>query len=247
MDYEDSRADIPDNPEKEPIYASPLMAERRERLLHETRKLLKERGLKGFSIRELCRRAEVAQRTLYNIFYSKDRLIGLAISESYEAVRQQLFYSTDPDTITGLVHRTIALNRGNLGARHYAEAIVTIYFDPSTQADLWDMLQQMSVVHVSRWLQRMRDQQMLEPWADIDAVAACMADMQYGVIRNWVAERLADEDYIYRVVEATLLSVMGVVRGESRQQAASYLQAMQQTGRAPDFPKAIIKASRQQN
>ena len=55
--------------------SSPAMFDRRRRILCAVRDLIRERGLDGFNIRELCRRAEVAQRTVYNAFGSKENTI----------------------------------------------------------------------------------------------------------------------------------------------------------------------------
>ena len=234
---------IPANPEKLPVYASTMMANRRQRLRKETRKLINERGLSGFSVREVCRRAEVAPRTLYNAFQNKNRLIGLAIRESYEKIQSQLAYSTDANTVTGIIHRTISLNRGNLSARNYVEALVHIYFDPETPEDLWDMLQSMSVRRVARWLGSQQNKGLVEPWAIPQSVAARMADAQWGTIRSWVAGRLTDEEYIYQVVEATLLSLVAVLQGPPRAEAVAFLETMHLTGQVPDFPNATVRIS----
>src|SRR3954453_14424586 len=66
-----------------PIYDSVLMHERRQRILAETRRVIEEHGIENLSMRELCKRANVAQRTLYNAFGSKDLIVGLAIRDTY--------------------------------------------------------------------------------------------------------------------------------------------------------------------
>ncbi|WP_279380280.1 TetR/AcrR family transcriptional regulator [Sphingosinicella soli] len=47
-------------------YSSPLMQERRRRIMAEARALLAEGGEAGFNMRELSRRAGVSSRTLYH-------------------------------------------------------------------------------------------------------------------------------------------------------------------------------------
>ena len=51
-------------PEKVLVYSSPAIHARRRRILEETRKLIAERGLIGFSMDEICKRADVSKRTL---------------------------------------------------------------------------------------------------------------------------------------------------------------------------------------
>lgn len=124
-------------------YDSVTMAERRQRILYEVRKLVNEEGLEGFSMREISKRANVAPKTLYNAFGDRDRLIGCAIREVYDAVRQNVQFRTSDRTLEGLLDRAIVLNRGNLKARNYAQAVATIYFSPSTNPYLRSLLQEM--------------------------------------------------------------------------------------------------------
>ena len=102
------------HPERQLVYSSPLIQERRKRILHEARKMIAERGIERFSIRELCRRADVAQRTLYNAFHSKDRVIALAIREAYEDVNNALRNSTSAETLDGIIDRLVAVSRRNM-------------------------------------------------------------------------------------------------------------------------------------
>ena len=67
-------AELSAHPDKQLVYSSPSIHERRRRILREARRLLAESGLEKFSIRTLCKRADVAQRTLYNAFHNRDRI-----------------------------------------------------------------------------------------------------------------------------------------------------------------------------
>lgn len=232
---------IPAHPERSQVYSSQQISKRRSRILRETRKLINECGLKGFSIRKLCRRAEVAPRTIYNHFHNKDRLIGLAIREAYDEVLARPAYSNRLGSVHGAVQRAIRLNRGNLGAKHYAEAVVTIYFDPGTPADLWNMLHNMSIAGTASWLNQLQAEGKLESWANADSAATHMVSMQYSVIRNWVAGQIDDEEYIYRIVEASLMTIVSVTLGEVRKDACALLEEMNVTGKIPEFPDTTIQ------
>src|SRR3546814_2008943 len=87
------------------------MAERRQRILYEVRKLVNEEGLEGFSMREISKRANVAPKTLYNALGDCDRLIGCAIGEVYDAGRQNVPFRTSDRTLEGLLDCSIVLNR----------------------------------------------------------------------------------------------------------------------------------------
>src|SRR3546814_17808545 len=98
------------------------MAERRQRILYEVRKLVNEAGLEGFSMREISKRANVAPKTLYNAFGDRDRLIACAIREVYDAVRPTVQFRTSDRTLEGSLDRALVLTRGNLRARNSAQA-----------------------------------------------------------------------------------------------------------------------------
>src|SRR3546814_10613284 len=76
-------------------YSSPVMQERRRRILAEARALLAEAGEPGFNIRELSRRAGVSSRTLYHAFGGRDGILGHAIAEHIEALREE--WAANPD------------------------------------------------------------------------------------------------------------------------------------------------------
>src|SRR3546814_12341305 len=107
-------------------------------------------------MREISKRANVAPKTLYNAVGDRDRLIGFAIREVYDAVRQNVQFRTSDRTLEGLLDRAIVLNRGNLKARNYAQAVATIYFSPSTNPYLRSLLQEMAVGNTREWLEDVR-------------------------------------------------------------------------------------------
>ena len=134
---------LPAHPDRTTVYSSPSMVERRNRILREARKMIAEGGIENFSIRALCRRADVAQRTLYNAFHDKDRIIALAIRQAYDEVNQFIRYRTSADTLEGIVDRLISVNQRNLRAPHYTRAVTSIYFALNTSTDIWNALREM--------------------------------------------------------------------------------------------------------
>src|SRR3546814_8084646 len=110
-------------------------------------------------MREISKRANVAPKTLYNAFGDRDRLIGCAIREVYDAVRQTAQFRTSDRTLEGLLDRAIVLNRGNLNARNYAQAVATIYFSPSTNPYLRSLLQAMAVDNPREWFKDLSDKE----------------------------------------------------------------------------------------
>src|SRR5438094_204527 len=69
---------------KPQTYSSPAIRARRRRILEETRRMIAEDGLLNFNMNELCKRAGVAKRTLYNAFQTREQLIAIAIAEYFQ-------------------------------------------------------------------------------------------------------------------------------------------------------------------
>ena len=197
-------------------------------------------GLDGFSVRTLCKNADVAQRTLYNAFQNKDRLIALAIRETYEEVNRHIRYRTEVDSLEGIVDRAIALNSRNLKARNYTKAVASLYFSPSIGADVWSALRQMAFLDLRQWLDRLLRDGLLQPWVVLEEAAGDIANLQYAVINDWAVGRLPDEDYVRRLVCALLSYATAITRGEERDKAVAMITAIVATGALPDFPRPVF-------
>lgn len=231
------------HPEKQLVYSSPLIHERRLRILREARKLLAEKGIEGFSIRVLCKRADVAQRTLYNAFHNRDRLITLAIRETYEDVNRIIKYRTSAETLEGILDRLISVNSRNLRARNYTKAVAAIYFSPNASRDVWDSMRQMVNLNLRQWLDRMDREKRLESWVNVDELADEIANLEYAMINDWALGRIEDDDYVRRLITAVLTHVVGALVGEDRAMAQKFLTEIHATGQLPNFPRPLVSAA----
>lgn len=228
--------DLPSHPTRSSSYSSPTILARRSRILHETRKLIAEKGLEGFNVRELCRRADIAQRTLYNAFNSKERLIAIAIREAYDAANANIRFRTSADTLEGIVDRLISINTRNRGARLYARAIATLFFSPNVDEDIWRALQHMVFRNIKLWLARVAEDGELLPFLRQEELAIHVANTEYSIINDWAQGRISDEDYLPQIVRAVLCIAMGATRGKPHEQARKYLEDLDRTGKLPKFP-----------
>jgi len=227
------------------VYSSPLIHERRRRILKETRKLIAEKGLANFSVRELCNQADIAQRTLYNHFSSKERVAALAIKEAFDEIRYHVHFKTSATTIEGMIDRAIAINSRNLRAKNYALAVTTIYFSPTSTDDVWEVLQKMGTNGITVLLESLAEQGEIEDWADIEEVALTFSNTTFAIINEWCLGRLTDEDYLRRIVDAVLLTLAGVCKGTALDTVRRYLREIKQTGTLPSFPMPTWRFNQQ--
>jgi AcrR family transcriptional regulator len=227
-----TKTSIDFNPSRPAIYSSEVIQERRKRILRETRMLIAEDGIERFSIRRLCLRAEVAQRTLYNAFGNKDRMIALAIQEAFVRVYHDTRFNTPADTLDGMLNRLIHVQQRNFFARNYTKAVVSIYFSPNTHRDIWVALQEMSFLSLREWFARLIAEGEFQPWVVPDEAAADIANIEYSIINDWAHGHISDDDYIRRLVVSVLSYTLGATRGRAHKDAQSHLQNIHETGLA---------------
>jgi AcrR family transcriptional regulator len=230
------------NPDKALLYASPTIIARRKRLLREARRLIAMDGYENFSVRRLCQQADVAPRTLYNAFNNKDRVIALAIREAFDEFNNGVQYKTDPNTLSGVLDRTLAVNQRNFRVRNYARAICTIYFAPGTSRDVWKTLQDMSLAGTLQWMSILKSTGQVQPWVNVDHFADTMANLQYATINDWCLGRLSDEQYLPRIAEGMLLLIVGAMKDQAREESEKFLCDLNDSGEIPRFPPAIWRA-----
>jgi AcrR family transcriptional regulator len=225
------------HPSKPLIYSSPSIQQRRDRILKAARQLIAEHGVEGFGVRELCRSAKVAQRTLYNAFQNKDRIVALAIREAYEEVNRRTRYKTSADTLSGILDRLISVNKRNFRARNYTRAVAAIYFSPGSSDDVVRALQEMAFLNLRRWLKRVEEDGELAPWIVREELEVHLVNAEYATINDWARDRIPDRDYLRRLVESVLLITAGATIGRTHTEAVKWLKELKATGKVPQFPK----------
>lgn len=231
------------HPTKQPVYSSASMHVRRQRMLEEARKIITEQGIEGFSVRELCIRAGVAQRTLYNAFHSRERLIAIAIREAYDEVVSRITYKTSPTTLAGIIDRILVVNTSNTRAKNknYIRAVAALYFSPQAQHDIWGTLQEMAFVNLRRWLATVEAEGLFEPWVNVGELAQTMVNHEYATIHDWALDRMTNEQYLRRIVLGILQLTYSSTRDPLRSEAGEMMRQIGQTGRLPVFPAPTLR------
>jgi AcrR family transcriptional regulator len=208
------------------VYASDAIYARRRRILRETRRLIAEKGMDGFTIRALCAQADVAQRTVYKAFGSKGRLAAIAIREAYEEFNRTARYRAGADTLKGMLERLVTVNRRNFRARNYTRAVASLYFAPGAHHDVWQALQEMTFVNLRVWLSALRESGDLAPDVDLAMLGTLIANVEFATINDWAQGRIANADYLPRLSEHVLIQVIGNTVGETQLEAAALRRAL---------------------
>jgi AcrR family transcriptional regulator len=217
-------------PEKALVYSSPAIHARRRRILDETRKLIAERGLTHFSMDEICKRADVSKRTLYNAFQTKERMIAMAIHEYFDRYISRLPYTHPVGTLQRNIERMVFVIQRNRQIRNYISAIMSIYFSLDADSDIWTTMHSMAVVPNLQWIDALRAKRQLQPWIDSKRLADDIVRFEYTIIYDWCRGHIPDEEIIGHLVTTYLSFMAGATRGTARKEIEGVLAAFQESG-----------------
>lgn len=197
-------------------YSSPAMIERRKRILKETRILLSEQGVSGFSLMDLCKRADVAKQTLYYGFGSKESLIAGAILDYFEEHEQNIIYHSDICSLERLVERTVTIGHRNLGVKHYVAAIIQFYYNPQFSSELWSDLRDIMIIPQRSYILHLQEQGQLKPWANAEQLIDALLRERMSIANAWIQGRISDENMIDSMVISQLTYLAGSVAEPTR-------------------------------
>ncbi|SFR89314.1 TetR/AcrR family transcriptional regulator [Sphingomonas jatrophae] len=209
--------------EKSLTYASPAILARRRRILEETRALIEEQGISNFSMNELCKRADVAKRTLYNAFQTRERLIAAAIQEYFLEYLGRITYKSQPGTLQRNIERIVAVGRRNRKIRNYIRAIMAVYFSPDVNSDIWNAMHSVAVESNLEWIRNLARRRQLQPWVDVDGLANDIVRYEYATIHDWARGLLQDDQLVPRLVNSYLTFMAGATRGAARDEIVAEL------------------------
>jgi AcrR family transcriptional regulator len=213
-------------PDRPAVYASPAILERRRRILAEARNLIAEHGLDGLNMEELCERAGVAKRTIYNAFQSKEQMIATAIHEYFEGYVERIPFTGEPGTLTRNVERLIWIAKRNLKIRNYIRAVMAIYFSPGVDRGIHEAMHEMGVRGHTEWIEGLARRRQLQPWVNPAQMPHHVVSVEYVTINNWSQGHVPDEDFIRHLLFCYLTFMAGATRGAARREVEEYLAAL---------------------
>lgn len=227
------------------VYSSPAIRARRKRILNETRKLIAERGISGFSMDEICKQSGVAKRTLYNAFQTKERLVAHAIHEYFERYLERLPHNSPRGTLEHNIERLVFVIHRNRQIKNYIAAIMALYFSPDADDDIWSTMHSMAVHGNLEWLSDLKSKDLLHPWIKTEELVDDLVRLEYSIIYDWCRGHIPENLITQRLVTAWLNFVLGATRDAARAEVERYINAIHLTGEL--LPDKIAKISGNQS
>ncbi len=203
-----------DEPLSRPLtYSSEAILDRRHRILTETWKLIAEKGMQGFSVRELSQRAGVSQGTFYNAFGTRENAIAMAVTEYALSAVGGGPYNYRPSTLDGRIERLMRLHARVRSNRHYIAATMNVFWSDTIANDAKQAMAAISHEAHLPYLKSLQQRRALVPYITADRLLETLTVSHYGVLSYWVAGGFPDADLPRRVVEEFLLVLAGATRG----------------------------------
>ena len=209
-------------------YKSHRIRERRSRILRETRHLLAEVGYEGFNVRDLCLRAEISQKTLYNIFGVKDNVISAAIREFLNEFNDFVDYGHFPDTLEGYLEGMVAIQTKNMAHRSYVAATISLYLSHTNNKTIRSTLKAMWMEALAPFVAAIEAKNGFAAGISASAFIQVLSLATFAVTAEWCLGGIPDEDFIDRVADTSLMIIAGSCKGRVSAQARRWLEDVRQ-------------------
>lgn len=201
---------------KRGCYSSPRQQARQERILQAARELIARKGYDGLTMRELARASGVADKTLYNLFASKDRLVMAAVADLLDHIIQHIGEREPQPGLETVLQYSDSLTRQVLETPAYAEAMSRGLFQADASNALVDVLLSGNERFLRKALDEARRRKELLPDTDAPALARMLAGHMWGILLLWNKGLLTLDELPAMANRSLCLSLAGVVRGRGK-------------------------------
>lgn len=202
-------------------YASQSIADRRQRILDETKKLIGEVGLDGFTLRDLGQRAGVSVTTIYNIFGDKEGVIAHALRQFHAGIRLNL--PAGGGNLAGFCRAIADTTEIVIENRTYALALAELYFSRSLVQPLYAVIKAMPLQVFSHWLWVAERDGLLNGAVARDDAETSFANLEWASIKDWGAGRVTDAQLAAIRQRSFLFVVLAASNVELRTNALTLL------------------------
>lgn len=215
------------------------MLARRHRILLEAQRLLDEAGVEGFTIRELSRRAKVAQRTLYNVFGSKEEIVASTIEERHRSLMANLPALPPVESSAIQLRQLDATANAIVNLRSYATALAAAFFSPTANEKIYQSLRRISVESTGNWLDRAEAGKVVRHLSpgEKERILSLTVNAGYAVVIDWATGRISNDELRRRMKTNFLLCLYYVVRGVHRKHVDALLDKLLNEELAPPDKK----------
>lgn len=163
--------------------------ERRQRILVSTYMLLAEHGYEALSMKAIAKAAGVAERTLFNIYETKDALIATSARQRSDAIMQEAWDLASDHRQGYLLSLCETLARRTLDAPEVARGLAPIVVQQADLVGLTGIYQRF----LGKVLAGMAVSGEVDP-GDVEAITVLIAMRMISAIKLWASGAIPDDD-----------------------------------------------------
>jgi len=197
-------------------YFSPRQQARRERILQAARDLIAEKGYDGLTMRDLASASDVSDKTLYNLFDSKDRLVMIAVADLLGEIARRVEAKSQQPGLEAVLLYSDSTMRQILETPAYAEAMARGLFQAEANTALVDVLLSANERFLRRELYAALQRKQLLADTDVAVTARMLAGHMWGILLLWNKGLLTLEELSSMATHSLCLSLAGIVRGQGK-------------------------------
>lgn len=173
----------------QPRDLTPRQRERRARILDATYALLAEHGYDAVSMKMIAAAAGVAERTLFNIYATRDALIATSARERTEEIIDEAWSAAADHGIGFFLSLSETLSRRTLEAPEVARALAPVLVQHADLVGLHAVYER----YVGRALDELAHRDALDP-AEVPVLTALIAMRMVAAVTLWAANVIADAE-----------------------------------------------------
>ena len=212
-------------------YSSASMLARRQRILAAVLNLIEEGGVDSVTVRELSKRSEVAPRTVYAAFGSKEELIARAIKKRFQEAMGEDGPLAGPDTLEAVTLRLDLLARVVIGQRQYSSVMAPIFFSATIDHRIYEVLREIALSHIRPWIKILAAERKLvvSSPAQVEFLLSQLANVKSAVINDWRNGRLGDAQLGTHLQLAVFSLIAGYVQHKALPELIAAINALWRT------------------
>lgn len=173
---------------------------------------------------ELCKRAGVAKRTLYNAFQNREHLIAVAIQDYFEGFANRIQVGIPEGTLTHLLERiTLVVNRSKQIV-NYNRALMAVYHSPDVNPEIWATIHSIGTDTFRPYIEALAKKRQLQPWIDPEQLIEDLTRFRYAAGNDWCNGRIPMDEYLGRLLTGLLSILVGATRGTTRRDIEAILE-----------------------
>lgn len=205
-------------------YSNDRLRARKARILKTARQIIGAKGVDGLTMRELAEKSDVALATLYNIFGSKDVLVGYAVNDFLEGILDlSVQKAPKKASLEKLLLVLDLIARDVKKSSAYIHVVVALYFKIERDKGVHNMLYNIGHSKFAELLESMRDEANYYDWVSLDLLADEFTEQVLWRILQWGRKAIPDSLLADSMKYSVLQILVGATRGAMTDQINAHL------------------------